>query len=293
MRWRMLRFQIVFLNEVEYWNASGVQVWSGVLHGRIKRAFRDHFCTLREGQCRTHCRSSSEGCQYAALFQRKPLDARRSVPSPIIVRSNAPPAEGLAFKAGEWGEVEVVLIGPAIDVVGQLIDRMMTISERGPQWEPDFQIAAIQPAIGPEPGSYDWALSDLSMEKPPQRALVRLVTPWIPTLEAPDFGRIWQATFRRQYRLLGPAFAPGLAIPEDRSDLLDLVRTRVVSGDSQTWRYHKRPDATPIEESGWVGEIEIAGDLGSWWANLRACEFLHLGQQTAMGAGRVELERLD
>lgn len=231
-------------------------------------------------------------CAYAELFQPDKLRFEHNqivdAPSPILLRWFGTPSNGDSFEPGEFGEFEIVFIGPAMDRIGLVVQALFEMSDEGPMWQPDFRIIQVIPGILPDTRRSWMTHDDFDDPIPPRALILRLATPWVGVPDNIDFRTLWEAVYRRQYRYLRAAFAPKMALPTNHhAEVYNRVRTSEVVGRVETWRFHTDPC------QGWVGAMKVEGDLRPWWSNLLVAQLLHLGQKTGMGAGRLELEVIE
>ncbi len=157
----------------------------------------------------------------------------------------------------------------------------------------------IVPSSSPPSGMPPGASPGAGAEGPPRasRALLRFLTP----TRLKVGGRLMDEVGVR-----GLAFAmirralevahfhvPGAAIDWTFRPLLDCTgAVRVVASDLrwQDWQRYSNRQGRPMEMGGFVGTLEIAGEIGPLVPLLRTAEVLHVGKGATFGLGHVAAE---
>ena len=301
LKWKVFQFHVEFLRETP-WAERGAHVWSGILHGRLKRALRDRSCQ-RIGECKGRCYGGVADCRYAAVFQpdRVLIDGKMTdPPSPLILRWQQAPASGDSFKPGEVAVFDIVFLGPAMEVIGDIVQILSDMSDAGPRWTPEFRLLQVVPGIDPTKDRAWLELADFNNYKAPMMARIHVMTPWVvdrknsrnraePEEWEPRFPMVWTAVHRRIVDFLRIAYAPRMASPPDLRPLLETIQTLDFDWRMETWCFHKEKG---VEFSGLVGSLSVTGDLQPFWGLLAASQLLHIGGKAGVGAGRIELEVL-
>jgi hypothetical protein len=128
------------------------------------------------------------------------------------------------------------------------------------------------------------------------RAVLRFLTPTrlkagdrlLPTV---DFRGLVFTVLRRTLEI-AHFHVPGAAINWTFRPLLEKAGTvRVVDRRLRwhDWERYSNRQQTRMTLGGFVGEMEIAGDLEPFGPLLRAAEVLHVGKSTTFGLGRMEI----
>jgi hypothetical protein len=136
----------------------------------------------------------------------------------------------------------------------------------------------------------------VAAESAPGRATLRFVTPTRIKVHdhlVPAIGvRPLVFAMLRRTLELAHFHVPGAAIDWTFRALLDHASSVEVCGSRLRWydweRYSSR-QKTKMSLGGFVGTLEIAGDLGPLWALLRTAEILHVGKGATFGLGRFEI----
>jgi hypothetical protein len=286
-----------------------------LLRGAFGHALRRAVCALGPAEECARCRLRGQ-CVYPRLFEPllEPLVGEgREVPPFLRGIATAPrpyvfePAGGEVFAPGEPLRFDLLLFGRAIELFAYalLAIERMAPAGLGAARVP-FRLSRVE-AARPE-GGFETLFLD---GRPPAE---RPPTPAFPSLAVPEGPRatlrfVTPANLQLQQRAGAPpafralAFAmlrraletAALHVPEaqvdwtfrpllDRADAVRIARSDLRWVDGRRWS-NRQGRETPL--AGWVGQLELEGDLAPFGPLLRTAEILHLGKGATFGLGRV------
>jgi hypothetical protein len=130
------------------------------------------------------------------------------------------------------------------------------------------------------------------------RAVLRFLTPTRlrvedSHVESTTFPELAGAMLRRVLEV-AHFHVPGAAIGWNPQPLLDRAREIRVASSSLHWHDWERYNVqqkTLMNMGGFLGTVEIEGDLAPFAPLLRAAEIVHVGRGTPFGLGRMVVER--
>lgn len=283
-----------------------------LLRGAWGHALRDLACQMGPEQPCASCPLRA-GCFYPPLFEPviegdpPPfLEGLPAAPRPFLFE---PEGEQQAFATRDPLRFRLVLIGRAVALQGHAVLALERMARRGlGARRHGFELADV--AFVTEDGSrvpgYDLARRRWVCEAPaleptvdpaPERAVLRFLTPT--RIKAAGQLRA-QVGFRElAFRLLrrvlelATVHAPGAEVYWDLEPLLEraagvhVLRSDVVWQD---WDRYSNRQQRKMTLGGFVGEMEIEGDLAPFWPLLRTGEIVHVGKGTTFGLGRMVVE---
>ncbi len=281
-----------------------------LLRGAFGHALRRVACAMGPEQPCETCRLRAV-CVYTRVFETyiegEPppfLQGLTDAPRPYVFE---PGTEALAFAPGAALPFDLLLIGRAIEHLPYVllaVERMAAAglgSRRHPfaldrvdaqtpeGWQPIFVDGRAQGR--PLPPLFP------SEDIPADRALLRFLTPT--RLKAKgqlqasvDFRGLAFAMLRRVLELAW-FHVPGADIDWTFRPLLERASTVKVRASDLAWkdwqRYSNRQERS-MTLGGFVGTMEIKGDLAPFGLLLRTAEIVHLGKGATFGMGWMELE---
>jgi hypothetical protein len=280
-----------------------------MLRGAFGHALRRMVCVMgREQPCAT-CRLRRE-CVYTRLFETfvegEPPPFLRGLPTSPRPYVFEPRGGARNLAAGDALAFDLVLVGQAADLQAFAIlavERMaaaglgrarhrfalegVACREPDGSWREVLGGAGLAPAT---PGLPAGELPDAS------RALLRFLTPT--RLKIHDhlvatigFRALAFAMLRRALEL-AHFHVPGATVDWTFRPLLEAagaVEVRAANLRWRDWRRYSNRQQSTMSLGGFVGELELAGDLAPFAPLLRAAEVLHVGKGATFGLGRMEI----
>jgi CRISPR-associated endoribonuclease Cas6 len=285
-----------------------------MLRGAFGHALRKAVCAM---DARQRCESCSlrGPCVYTRIFETfvdgEPppfLSGIATSPRPYVFE---PKTQARELAAGDLLETDLLLLGQASELqpfVLLVLERMGglgfgTRRSRFGLVGVDFLTADGSWRTGYRPGGQRWPGSVASLQvavedAAPERLTLRFLTP----TRIQKQGKIQEGVpfralvFQMLRRVLELAHfhVPGAEVDWHFRPLLERTEdVRVIRSDL-TWReltrYSNRQRGK-LPLSGFVGEIDLEGDLAPFLPLLRTAEIVHLGKGTAFGLGQVEVLR--
>jgi len=280
-----------------------------MLRGAFGHALRRMVCVMgREQPCST-CRLRRE-CVHTRLFETfiegDPPPLLRGLPTsprPFIFE---PRGEARHLAAGEDLAFDLLLLGQAADLQAFAILAVERMAEAGlgrarhrftlasvACREPDGRRLDVLGTAGLAPATPSLPTSDLPDAS---RALLRFVTPT--RLKIRDhlvatigFRALAFAMLRRTLEL-AHFHVPGADVDWTFRPLLDQAANVQVKAANLHWRDWQRYSSrqkTKMSLGGFVGDLELIGDLAPFAPLLRTAEILHVGKGATFGLGKMEI----
>lgn len=279
------------------------------LRGAFGQALRRMVCVMGQRQDCAACRLRRE-CIYTRLFEtfiegEAPplLRGLPTSPRPYVFE---PRGDGRRLAAGDPLEFDLVLLGQAADLQAFAILAVERMAEAGLGRarhrftlesvtcdEPDGHRREILGEAGLTPAAPRLPAAELPDAS---RALLRFLTPTrvkirdhlVATI---GFRELAFAMLRRALEL-AHFHVPGAAIDWTFRPLLAQAAHVQVKAADLHWRdwqrYSNRQQGT-MSLGGFVGSLELAGDLAPFAPLLRAAEILHVGKGATFGLGKMEI----
>jgi hypothetical protein len=283
-----------------------------MLRGAFGQALRRMVCVMgQEQECAT-CRLRRE-CVYTRLFETfidgQPPPFLRGLPTSPRPYVFEPGEERQEVAAGEPLEFDLLLIGQAVDLQAfavLAVERMAAagLGQKRHRFTVE-RVACREPTgewhevLGDRTGA---TLTQASPSVPPvelpdlSRALLRFVTPT--RLKIRDrlvatigFRALAFAMLRRTLEL-AHFHVPGATIDWSFRPLLDAtsgVQVKATGLRWRDWQRYSNRQGSKMSLGGFVGELELEGDLAPFAPLLRAAEILHVGKGATFGLGRMEI----
>jgi hypothetical protein len=291
-----------------------------LLRGAFGHALRSAVCSMGPEQACATCRLRA-ACAYTRVFETliegtpPPfLKGLPTAPRPYVFE---PGSAAEAFAPGDPLAFDLLLFGQAADLSPHTIlavERMAAagLGARRHRFALDRVEAPEAAAGGREvfsrqggaaaPGALSGPLPTLPPAAPeaadaPSRAVLRFATPT--RLKAGgqllDQLRFRDLAFAMIRRMLEIAWfhAPGAAIDWTFRPLLErsgAVRVEAADLRWQDWQRYSNRQGRSMEMGGFVGTVELAGDLAPFLPLLRSAEVLHVGKGATFGLGRMAVE---
>jgi hypothetical protein len=283
-----------------------------LLRGAFGHALRKAVCMMGPAQECVDCRLR-QACVYTRIFETfiegdpppflKGID---TAPRPYIFE---PRTEAQGFAPGDPLEFDLLLLGQAVDLQAYalLTVERMAAAGLGRDRFP-FELAEVH-ALEPS-GAWRTVFADgrvispgalapclPSDEIPAGRAVLHFLTPTrlqIRHRPAGDvaFRPLAFAMLRRALELAW-FHVPGAPVDWNLRPLLDQADTVHVTASHLTWkdwdRYSNR-QKQKMTLGGFVGTLEIEGDLTPFAPLLRTAEIVHVGKNTTFGLGQVRVD---
>jgi hypothetical protein len=283
-----------------------------MLRGVFGHSLRSVVCAM---EARTRCEGCSlrGACVYTKIFETfvegEPPPFLKGVSTSVRPFVFEPVTEVRDFSPGDVLETGLVLVGRAVELQPFVLLALERMGGRGfgsararfslervdylgadGRWRSGFRAGAAAWPGGVGPVTVNGEGDEC------ERATVRFLTP---TRVQTDGTVRREVRFRRLVFLmlrrvleLAHFHVPGAEVDWEFRPLLEASdRVRVVRSDLR-WqglrRYSNRQrGSVPLD--GFVGEMELAGDLGPFMPLLRAAEVVHVGKGAAFGLGQVEV----
>jgi CRISPR-associated endoribonuclease Cas6 len=284
-----------------------------LLRGAFGHALRRLVCAMGPEQPCPTC-TLRHACVHTRLFETliggEPPPFLRGLPTSPRPYVFEPREDRREFAAGDPLEFDLLLLGQAMDLQAfavLAVERMATAG-LGASRHP-FQLASVR-YLGPD-GS--WAVGQEAGGRPWQgagepcfptvdpagarRATLRFLTPTRIKVRnhLVDRPELRELVFRAVRRCLELAHfhLPGADLDWNIRPLLEHARTVRTVASQLTWRDWERysnRQKTRMTLGGFVGEMQIEGDLGPLLPALRSAEVVHLGKGATFGLGKLEVE---
>lgn len=248
---------------------------------------------------------------FETLIDGEPPPFLRGVgaaPRPYLFE---PRTEAREVAPGELVETDVLLLGQAAELQPFVLLALERTAERGfGERRSRFRLVAVD-ALGEDgswragyrlggerrPGSVARLVPVLD-EPAPERLTLRFLTPTRiekggkPQETVPFKGLVFQML--RRVLELAHFHVPGAEPDWHFKPLLERTEDLHTTRSDLTWRELERYSSRQggkVPLSGFVGEMELEGDLGAFLPLLRTAEVVHVGKGTAFGLGRLEVLR--
>jgi len=292
-----------------------------LLRGAFGHALRFSVCSMGPEQACAACRLRM-ACPYTRVFETliegTPPPFLRGLPTAPRPYVFEPASAAQSFSAGDPLAFDLLLFGQAADLSPYAIlavERMAAagLGARRHRFALD-RVEAPASAGGwcevysrERGAAAPGALSGLLPRVPPTaspaapvagaRAILRFLTPT--RLKAGgqlvDHFAFRELAFAMLRRTLEVAWfhVPGAAIDWSFRPLLERAsEVRVVASDLrwQDWQRYSNRQGRAMEMGGFVGTVEIVGELAPFVPLLRSAEVLHLGKGATFGLGRIAVE---
>ncbi|MFN7962425.1 MAG: CRISPR system precrRNA processing endoribonuclease RAMP protein Cas6 [Thermoanaerobaculia bacterium] len=302
-----LRFTLASVGEAELPPYHG-----SLLRGAFGHGLRSLACSFGPQQLCGRC-PLARACAYARLFEpfgaTEPdpyLAGRPCAPRPFVVEPLGGPGR---LRPGAPLRFDLLLFGSAAELLpfAVLAVERMAAAGLGARRFP-FRLAAV--AFETQQGTFaplardparPWALEALPRPLAPrlgpcERLTLHFATPTRLKLEGSfqtprSFAELAERMLRRSLEL-GHFYAPGGVPSWEIAPLLAKAR-RVRTAESrlhwQDWQRYSNRQGRKIELGGFVGTLELEGELGPFLPLLEQAEVLHVGKATTFGLGKVEV----
>lgn len=282
------------------------------LRGGFGHAFRKVVCTMGPIPCET-CLLQLK-CPYPQFFETpvvgEPPPFMRGVktgPQPFVLEP--PPERKKKYAAGERLEFDLVLIGRAIEHLPYFIytfDRLgsMGIGRR----KGKFRLREVR-SCGAEPIriydddskvlTADYAVlsqtPDPSAPDAPTQLTLRFLTP---TRIKVGGHLTIELTFReivlnvlRRASTLSHFHVPDSDVNWDWKEILNAANAVETTCrlNWYDWERYSNRQKTRMKLGGFVGDVQLRGELGEWLPLLRLGEFVHVGKGATFGLGKYEV----
>lgn len=283
-----------------------------MLRGAFGHALRKAVCMMGPEQPCETC-LLREACYYTKLFEPfhqgevpEPLRGLPITPRPYIFE---PAGEARRFEPGDPLEFDLLLFGQAADLqlYALLAVERMAAAGLGRN-RARFRLDRAR-CLAPD-GRWRAVLEDGRMRgrgstRPSfpaanglegDRASLRFTTPTRLRVEDDgvadvDFPDLVSCMLRRVWEV-AHFHVPKAAIDWEAAPLLEKARrVRIAAADLRwhDWERYNARERTLMNMGGFMGNIEIEGDLEPFAPLLRAAEIVHVGRGTPFGLGRVEV----
>ncbi|HEX4955800.1 MAG TPA: CRISPR system precrRNA processing endoribonuclease RAMP protein Cas6 [Thermoanaerobaculia bacterium] len=283
-----------------------------LLRGAWGHALRALACQMGPEQVCALCPLRA-GCVYPPLFEPviegDPLPFLEGLPAAPRAFVFEPEGDQEVFAAGDPLRLRLVLIGRTVALQGHAVLALERMARRGlGAARHPFELAEVtyRGADGAPVAGYDRARRRWTCEAParlpavdpaPERAVLRFLTPTRIKAKGHLRERVGfrELVFRQLRRVLELAavHVPGAEVRWDFEDLLDRAQAVKVRRAEVAWldweRYSNRL-GRKMSLGGFVGEMEVEGDLAPFWPLLRTGEVVHVGKGTTFGLGRMVVE---
>lgn len=283
------------------------------LRGGFGHAFRKVVCTMGPIPCST-CLLFLK-CPYPQFFETPiPGDfppfmrGVKTGPQPFVVE---PPLERKKiYQPGELLEFGLVLIGRAIEFLPYFIYTFDQVGDRGiGRGLRKFRLKEVAgwdngkwlPVYRGDTKTFKAEHRSQSMASfvPPTEAITNVTLRFLTPTRIKIHGHLTAGlTFRelvlwlmRRISTLAYFHMPGATVDWNWRAILDVANSVVVESKRLRWedweRYSNRQE-TRMKMGGFVGEMTLTGDLGSWVPLLKTGELAHVGKGTTFGLGKYE-----
>lgn len=279
-----------------------------LLRGAFGHALRTAVCAMGPAQPCNSCRLR-RACIYTRLFETfiedEPPPFLRGLPTsprPYVVE---PLSTERHLPSGAALEFDLLLIGQTVGLhayAALAVERMAATGlgqarhrfalDRVRCQAPDGEWHDLRPSQAP-PAS---ATASQPPPAAPPRAVLRFLTPTrikirdhLASSIAP---RALVFNILRRTLELAHFHVPGAEIDWTFRPLLDHASSiRVLSSDFRwhDWQRYSNRQQTKMSMGGFIGTLEIEGDLGPLWPLLAAAEILHVGKGATFGLGKFAL----
>lgn len=282
-----------------------------LLRGAFGHALRRTVCSMGPSQPCPDCllrRTCVHTRLFETLIEGEPPPFLRGLPTSPRPYVFEPGTDARDFAPGDPFPFDLLLFGQAADLqayallavermakAGLGADRSPFVLYRaeasiaGDGWQEVYSEGRASPALG--------ALPPLLPSEEPLgegRAVLRFLTPTRlqvrgQLLSEPDFRTLVFFMLRRTLELSW-FHLPGAEIDWSFRPLLDLTTgARVAAADLRwrSWERYSNRQGRKIEMGGFIGDVELEGDLAPFAPLLRSAEVLHVGKGATFGLGRV------
>lgn len=285
-----------------------------LLRGAFGHALRRTVCTMGPDQPCPDC-LLRQVCVYTRLFETliegEPPPFLRGLPTSPRPYVFEPGTEDREFVPGDPLPFDLLLVGQAADLQAYALLAVERMARAGlGSKQAAFRLDRAEAAV---PGGgwqevYAGGRATVALGKVPPlypseeplgsgRARLRFHTPTRLLVrgrlqEAPDVRALAFAMLRRVLELAW-FHVPGAELDWHFRPLLDRASAVRVTGSDLRWhdweRYSNR-QAARINMGGFVGTLDLEGDLAPLAPLLHAAEILHIGKGATFGMGRVEVQ---
>jgi hypothetical protein len=277
--------------------------------GAFMHQFRKTVCVTRLPEC-AGCILSGK-CAYYSIFETENgagtprfLEKVRKIPHPFILE---PPLDRRTlFTEGDPLTLNLILVGSAMDYLPYFIYTFEQMGTEGIKARGHFQldsVASVDPA-GATKVIYEGRRKILTNgqhvlhgldfqheENPPREMLLSFITPtrlvYENRLTIDVTFPMLIAAITRRLTALESSFCAGGAYTESPvpplPDGVDIVRRDLKWHD---WERYSNRQHTRMKMGGFVGELELSGEISLYYGLLRLGEFLHVGKGTSFGLGK-------
>jgi hypothetical protein len=280
-----------------------------LLRGAFGHALRVAVCAMGPAQECESCRLR-RACVYTRVFETfvedEPPPLLRGLPTSPRPYVFEPLAERCEFPPGAEMEFDLVLIGQAVDLQAYALLAVERMAAGGLGRDRHvFSLARVrcpEPqggwrevySPGRAPHTATAAILPPPAEPAPEQVSLRFLTPTRIKVRdhlAPSIAvRPLAFSMLRRVLELAHFHVPGACIDWTFRPLLDHASTvRVVASDLRwhDWERYSNRQQTKMSLGGFVGTLDLAGDLAPLWPLLRTAETLHVGKGATFGLGKL------
>ena len=273
-------------------------------------AFRGLFGhALKRTVCVTSMRSCDgcllrQNCAYAYIFETF-NNRGEHVAHPFVIEP--PMKENKIFPPGDTLLVAMILMGKAINFIPYIIYAFREMGKRGIGYSRgkfylkqvtkdgkiiyDFQEQLVHT---------DFTRDELLLGKAQQRSRVRLnfITPTAIKSNGRingrfDFTALIKALKRRIKALsIYHNGKTGFEFEYDAAHIAG-IKTKTDGIKPYSWRRYSNRQEKKIDFSGYIGSMEVEGDLTPYMPLLKAGEIVHVGRGTVYGMGKYQIEEFE
>jgi len=282
--------------------------WGPTLRGGLGTALRAVCCVSGRRPCSDCPLARSCACGYVFETPLVVSDTimRRYTHAPHPFVLEPPLQHRCRVEAGTEADFGIVLIGNAARYVPQLLLAVQELGRRGlGKGAVPFEVQRVSSAEGP---CFYRASEGVLGEPPPPQSLsllpgpsrvgnfsIRFHTPARiqsggAVTRRPTLFDIISSLCRRLY-LLQHFHQPGSA-PLERDAFLDAARDAATISEDLRWvdaRRHSTRQNRMVPIGGIVGNIAFRADIGILRPLLLAAEYIHIGKDTSLGMGKLQL----
>ncbi len=305
--YRRLRFRLEALN-----GARLPQYHGSLLRGAFGHALRRTVCAFGPAQPCDSC-TLRRACVHTRLFETMIEDTPppflrglTTSPRPYIFEPLSGERE---LAAGGALEFDLVLLGQAIELTPYAVLAVERMAAGGLGRDRHrFAVACVRQQspqgdwgdVG-EPGGVAGRAPAAALPPPaavaiPSRVRLRFLTPTrikvrdhlVPAVSI----RTLSFAMLRRTLELAHFHVPGAAVDWNIRGLLEHAATVRLAGSDLHWRDWQRysnRQQTKMTLGGFVGTLDIEGDLAPLWPLFRTAEILHVGKGATFGLGRFEI----
>ncbi|MFP3870890.1 MAG: CRISPR system precrRNA processing endoribonuclease RAMP protein Cas6 [Syntrophobacteria bacterium] len=285
------------------------------LRGAFGSTFRSLVCVDRNAPC-DGC-TVHPLCPYAFIFApqvpegAERLRLNRDIPRPFVIK---PPLDGReAYEPGEEFSFDLVLVGKAKDFFPYFVVTFRELGERGiGVGRGRFDLKNLEAAntdgtwehlhgwgeltVRAPSGSISFeSFSAVREERLLNRLKIRFLTPvllkekgrWARPLSGPLMKRLRDRVSALSYFYCGEVPEMDFRKLGEAAESIRTIQQRLHWVEEK--RYSRHRNLSHLLK-GFLGEVELEGELGPFMPLLRLGQYLHVGKATAFGQGWYQVE---